>query len=281
MHTEFVDRGALRLKMSYPARDPQRPTLLFINAVGMPVELASRLARGFDRAGLNFVTWELRGSPGPGADERDCTLDAHASDAVHILDRLGVASTHVLGWCTGASIALFVAERLGPRLESLVLADPAYLFDGTPGAPLGNAMFAMCGDITLDAGCADRYHELTRPRGKEAAVLGLEDCPELVEQVTMPYRYGVDELVRYAFAIRSACDYDPVAMCRKVNRPTLVAARRDDRMVSYRNAMKAADHVAGAQLRIADTGGHYALFTSDEALTEMTAFLSTTGSRAA
>ncbi|HET8662209.1 MAG TPA: alpha/beta hydrolase [Micromonosporaceae bacterium] len=273
MHTDLVARDGVKLRVLRTDLHPDQPTVLFVNAVGMVSELATGLAGGFSQAGFNFVTWDLRGSPGPSLGRRDCTLASHAQDAVQILDELGVGAVHVLGWCTGASAALFLAERLGDRMRALVAVDGAYLFDGVPGAPLGNAMYAMCKDIVADAGTAARYHELTRPRGNEATVLGLEHAPDLVDHMTLPYRQGLDELVRYAFAIWSACDYEPVAALHRVDRPMLLTARQDDRMVSYRNSVRAAGHVAGAQVRIADSGGHYGLFTDTTAVPEIAAFL--------
>jgi pimeloyl-ACP methyl ester carboxylesterase len=274
VRTEELERDGIRLLVFSTGLDDGWPVVLFVNAVGMPAELLAGLAADFHRTGFRFVTWELRGSPGPSLGRRDCAVSTHAEDGMAIVAALGLRRVHLAGWCTGASVALFLAESLGERAESLTSIDGAYLFEGVPGAPLGDAMFAMCRDIVADERLGAHYHKLTRPRGQEAAVLGLEGRPQLVEQVTLPYRQGVDELVRYAFAIDAACDYDPAAMWAKVRRPVLFTARRDDRMASYRNSARSSELAPGARLALAESGGHYGLFTDDGAVRTISTFMS-------
>lgn len=263
-----VDGTPLRVLRTDP--DPQRPTVLFVNAAGMTGELAAGLGAWTTAAGFDLVTWDQRGSPGPG--RADSALAVHVEDGLRVLDALGVGEVHLLGWCTGASVALFLAHRLGRRARSLVTVDGAYLFDGVPGAPLGNAMYDMCGRIVADVTTAAQYHELTRPRGTETTVLGLERAPWLVEHVTRPYRQDEDALIRYAHAIRSACDYEPVAAWREVTCPTLVIAHRDDRMVSCRQSLRAAG-VSGADLDLRARGGHYGLFAGGQVPARVTGYL--------
>jgi len=252
------------------------PTVLFVNAVGMRGSLLDGPAAIFAAAGLNLVTWELRGSPGP-EDARAVTLDDHVADAVEILGILGAGKAHIAGWCTGASIALHLTRRLGDQVLSFASVDGAYLFDGVPGGPLGNAMFGMCKQIVSDESRADYFHDITKPRGNEATVLGLEGRPELVDQLILPYRGGVGGLIAYAYAIHRSCSYDPAELCQALAVPTLILARRDDRMVASKNSMRAASLVAGAQLSIADSGGHYALFIEDQIAREIAEFMLAAG----
>src|SRR3712207_8398395 len=88
-----------------------RRVLFRSNAVGMPLESAERLIPAFSAAGLNFVTWELRGSPGPWTDPCDHEPDTHVADAEWIIDYLNLGRVHLLGWCTGGAISLFRSEE--------------------------------------------------------------------------------------------------------------------------------------------------------------------------
>ncbi|CAM5556145.1 Putative aminoacrylate hydrolase RutD [Streptomyces avidinii] len=247
-------------------------TVLFVNAVGMENVLLDGIAERFRAAGLNLVTWELRGSPGP-SDTREVTLADHVADGVAVLDGLGIEKAHVAGWCTGASVALFLARELGERALSFSSVDGAYLFDGVPGARLGNAVFDMCAQVAKDVGQAGLYHEAMRPRGNEGTALGIED-PELIGMLTLPYRQDEEELIRFAYGIRATTTgYAPAEACAELTLPALFLARRDDEMVGYRNSARAAELVPGAQFAAAETGGHYALFTDPEPVEAMSAFM--------
>ncbi|MEV5936780.1 alpha/beta hydrolase [Streptomyces sp. NPDC052079] len=91
-------------------------------------------------------------------------------------------------------------------------------------------------------------------------MLGLLD-EELTRMVTRPYRQDVEALTRFAYGIRAANDYDPVAACARLRVPSLFVAREDDEMVSHLHTQRAAALVAGAELSVLPAGGHYALFT--------------------
>ncbi|MFI9819144.1 alpha/beta fold hydrolase [Streptomyces sp. NPDC052013] len=271
MRTEDVRRDGLVLRAAV-CGDDDRPAVLFVNAVGMENALLAGLGEHFRAHGLNLVTWELRGSPGPEGPAA-ATLEDHVADALAVLDTLGLTRVHVAGWCTGASIALFATRALGARALSFTSVDGALLFDGVPGARLGNAVFDMCAKIAADTGRAGFYHEAVRPRGNESAVLGVFD-EELTVMLTRPYRRDVATLTRFASGIHATCDYDPAAACARLSVPSLFMAREDDEMVGHRNARRAAEAVAGARLSVLPTGGHYALFTDPAgSAAEMAAFM--------
>jgi pimeloyl-ACP methyl ester carboxylesterase len=252
---------------------PGSPTVLFINAVGMRATLLDPLAAGYADAGFNMLTWELRGSPG-GGDPRELSLADHVADGLAVLDGHGLSAAHIAGWCTGASIGAALVRAAPARALSLTSVDGAFLFDGSPSAALGSAVYEMCADIEADQRRAEFYHEVTKPRGTGAAVLGISDDPDLVEQLSLPYRQGVEGLTRYALALRSVVrDYDAPAVLSGLGLPALFAARRDDRLVTFRDSERAAALIPGARLELAESGGHYALFQSPEAVAPLAAFL--------
>ncbi|GAA1928076.1 alpha/beta fold hydrolase [Streptantibioticus ferralitis] len=270
MRTETVRSGEVTLHAAVFGDD--EPAVLFANAVGMENALLAGLGEQFRAHGLNLITWELRGSPGAEGPAR-VTLDDHTADALAVLEALGITRAHVVGWCTGASIALFATCALAERALSFTSVDGALLFTGTPGARLGNAVFDMCAKISADSDRAGFYHDVVRPRGNESAVLGVPD-EELTRMLTRPYRQDVEALTRFAFGIHATCDYDPAAACAQLAVPSQFIAREDDEMVSHRHARRAAELVAGAKLSVIPTGGHYALFTdSAGAAGAMAAFM--------
>lgn len=272
---KLLTLGANRtgLRIVHSDLDRSLPTLLFVNAVGMEAVLLADMAGTLISSGYNFVTWDLRGSPGPSQRPEDHQLETHVADAVAVLEELEIHRPALAGWCTGASVALAVAELIGKRVSSLLLVDGAYLFEGTPGGRLGDAMYAMCQAIVADPSMIDVYHELVVPRGNEAAVLGLEGRPELLPHLLLPYNQGAGALLRYARAIKGACDYDPAPMLRALRCPTMLIASVDDRMVSWRNSEAAAQLVVDSLLLLLARGGHYNVLTNPILWRQMVAFL--------
>ncbi len=267
-----VASGGVELA-SFTAGVPDVQTVLFVNAVGMSGSILESIAQWLAQAGLNLLTWELRGSPGP-ADARAVTLADHVADGLAVLSAHHVDRVHVAGWCTGAAIGAFLAGELAGRARTFTSIDGVYLFSGTPGAPLGDDIFDMCQRIAADESQAPAFYEAVRPRGNEESVLGLPGQPELASALTLPYRQGVPGLVSYAHGIRSVVGgYDPVAACACLRLPVLFSARRDDKIVSYADSVNAAQLVPGALLEIADQGGHYGLFADAKATRRAAEFM--------
>jgi pimeloyl-ACP methyl ester carboxylesterase len=119
----------------------------------------------------------------------------------------------------------------------------------------------MCADITSDESRAGYFLDITKSRGDEEAALGLAGRPDLVEAIMQPYRQGIAGLISYAYAIRATCAYDPVQACASLSIPALFIARRDDRMVGWRNSERAVSLTCRGKLAVSDFGGHYTLFT--------------------
>jgi pimeloyl-ACP methyl ester carboxylesterase len=270
---DTVRSGGTALTVGSTAVDPGRPTLLFVNAVGMEAPLLDGVAAHVEDAGLNFLTWELRGSPGPAdtGGPGDFSVEAHAADGVAVLDAFGVDDAVVAGWCTGATIGLFLAAELGPRATAFASIDGAFLFEGAPGGSVGNSVYAMCAAIDADEALAPEYHHLLTLRGGDTTIPGLDADPALIRRLTAPYRTG-DGLLRFARATRGACAYDPAAVLATLACPTWFAARVDDTMVSYRRSETAAGLARDARLVVYPSGGHWALFTERQVLDDLTAF---------
>lgn len=259
MRTERVTHANTTLEVAVAGEvGGVRPVVLFANAVGMENELVTGLAEALDALDVSLVSWELRGSPGP-SDTSTVSLRDHTDDAMAVTDALGLTQVHVAGWCTGASVALFTALRMGSRVLSYTSVDGAFLFNGTPGARLGNAVFDMCAQITEDPSLAPRFLDVVRPRGNEAEVLGVSDA-KFTRLLTRPYRHDAEELTRFAFGIRATNDYDPADAFARLKAPALFLAREDDQMVGHHNSRDAAGRIAGSRMVVEPAGGHYALF---------------------
>lgn len=114
--------------------------------------------RTLTEAGYRAIAFDHRGhgASTKSYDEADYTPSRMAGDAAALLDRLGIARAHVMGYSMGARVAAFLALEHPERVGSLV-------FGG-----LGSGMVDGVGewDIIADALTVSDPSTITHPRGK-------------------------------------------------------------------------------------------------------------------
>jgi pimeloyl-ACP methyl ester carboxylesterase len=135
----------------------RREAILIINAFGMPVDFWLQF---MNRAGRQYdlYTWETRYLPGSGAlCETDISMDRHVLDAVEILDRYDVGTAHVLGWCTGAKLALRMSLQYCNRVASLTMLSGGF---NIGQEELRTAYERSASDILTDISASEDIAEL-------------------------------------------------------------------------------------------------------------------------
>jgi len=110
---------------TYVAGQVRRPAVILVNSFGMSaesmVELAARLTPRY-----RVITWRPRGLDAV-SEDADCSLDRHVRDLGLIMSAYELRRAHVVGWCTGADVALAFAQREPTRAMSLTLLNGALL----------------------------------------------------------------------------------------------------------------------------------------------------------
>lgn len=99
---------------------PGDPTILLINGLGSPlVAYEPGLVDNFLGAGFEVVRFDNRDVGRSSRCSAPYTLDDMASDAVAVLDHLGIESTHVFGQSMGGMIAQQLAMTVPDRVLTL------------------------------------------------------------------------------------------------------------------------------------------------------------------
>src|SRR5689334_14612034 len=94
------------------AGNPNRPTVLLVNALGVSslflTEIAKRLTRNF-----HVLTWESRGLPDYSSlkDGGDLSVERHCLDAVQLLEQKSRRADAVVSFCSGANIAVYAVAK--------------------------------------------------------------------------------------------------------------------------------------------------------------------------
>lgn len=106
------------------------------------------------RLGRPVLVPELRGH---GDSDRPATghgLDDHVADLMALVETLGLARLAIVGQATGATLGLFLATRLGPRVSALALGNVALGIRASVNAMVQAQVAAQTGFASPDAAMA-------------------------------------------------------------------------------------------------------------------------------
>ena len=108
----------------------QKPWLTLILPFGFKVDTAMAFFSYFaDR--YNLLTWQARLILAPQQVEvqpEQLTVEKHAKDLYTLMDALSIRQTDLVGYCSGAGIAIAAANMQGDRIARLALVtDCLYL----------------------------------------------------------------------------------------------------------------------------------------------------------
>ncbi|WP_437626762.1 alpha/beta fold hydrolase [Sorangium sp. So ce1151] len=249
--------------------------VLAINAVGMPVDLLEPLMRRLsDR--FRVVTWETRGVPDldePFHEDR-CGPEHHLQDILQLMSELRIDAAHLIGWCTGARLALDLAARHPERVRSLVLLNGSYNLPGVPTTPFERNTRWLMSKISREPRSAELFWKVyfgpSRQRSAAGgAQFGTAD-PRIAHLASSPFR-SVESLRRFAHMIAAIHEQPPPS--DHPHHRTLVVTATQDSVCDARSSEAIAEALPAAVLRVIQAGDHYELCNNPDLLGEISSFL--------
>lgn len=218
----------------------KREAIVLVNAYGMPVDFMGNLALEFGE-GFDIVTWESRGVPSPPMDGLGVDIAAHVADLDAVLRHAGLARAHIVGWCTGARIALEFARKFPVKVRSLSLLNGSFnLPDRKHETVYGRNLRELAADIARDPKYAQLFHRLFYSSRQTASqngtqqdaistVLAAVDA-SLMHLGNLPFR-DPKNLHLYARMIDAFCG-QPAQSASEIRVPTLVVTGSGDGIAS-------------------------------------------------
>lgn len=141
-----------------------KDAVLLIHAWAMSTRVWDSTLSALLAAGHEVIAFDQRGCGRSDKDFSDFSIAALASDAVALIDRLGLGRVVVNGWSLGGAVATETAHRLGSRCKGLVLtcgASPRYTqADGFPHGGTADDVRATVAAIRPDR--ATFFHGIAR-----------------------------------------------------------------------------------------------------------------------
>lgn len=264
---------------------PQRQFVVLVNALGMP-RLALEKVETVLADRFNVLTWESRGVPslsGALDGERAC-FARHADDLEDLLALHGVERAHLVGWCTGADVALDFARRAPERVLSLTCLHGPFVAVSALRTPYQADLERIVRRAAQSEAQAELFQRLigqllAMPSDISSQCLDGQEClrgavsvldPELLHVTGAPLR-SVQSLFRYCLLLRHYFDEAP-SSAPSVPLPALVVSAEDD-AIAHVGASREVAARLGAELRVAATGGHFAPCKDDTLVAAVAAFL--------
>ncbi|MEQ8968226.1 MAG: alpha/beta hydrolase [Azospirillaceae bacterium] len=252
---------------------PDRPTIV----LALPFGLRHAAAAGFFAAvagRYNVVTWESRfvlNFDGPSETET-ITADLHADDLLAVIDSFDLAPADVVGYCSGAGIALVAAAREPRRIGRLTLVCGEFML---PPSACRQSGFQREVAVVLPAAASSRDDAAML---QEKIADGAKPAThEFHDFVALPFSTG-EHLYRFGRNYLAYRAVDMLATAATVPHEALVIATRRDEQVPLDNAAIVAGCLPGAGEPVVLDGDHYELCRGNPDITaELDRFLAASG----
>lgn len=254
--------------------DSRRATIIVVLPFGAAVDMARPLCLRMIRH-FNVVTWQARMI----LDDQELTPDLsrstpemHVADMMSILSLLSVPKADVIGYCSGAGIALLAAQRQPHRLSRLALVSGEYVL---PERTCPRSRYQNDIDSLLPLAATSRRNAIaifkklsTRP--------ALNDDP-IASAVTLPFSHP-ETLYRFAVNYLAYRQLDLLEVAAEVSHVALVAVGGRDEQVTVRSSELIQQRLRGGQLHVDPAADHYDVCRGATALNDtVLRFLSVEG----
>ena len=258
---EAVAVGPEGVSLNYATSEYQegKPWMALIIPFSMRVSVAKPFF-DFFQPQYNIVSWESRlilsedEEPAPdGAFE----LSRHVKDFDTVLSACNIKKCVVVGYCSGAGIALGAANRYPQRISHLVLAHGEYVLLNEQGC---STQFAREVDGLLTMAHTDENH--LRKIFEKVNADRLDAGEHRPQGMDLPYS-------RLAFLRRHAQNYqsykkaDFLKLARFVNHRTLLMTGKKDAQANVASTLKIKSVMPNATVHIDEAADHYGLLRED------------------
>lgn len=260
------------------AREGSGPAALVIHGAGGGFDQG--LFLGHEMLGDNFdlvapSRFGYLGTPSPEDISAAAQADAHAA----LLDHLGIDTSIVMGVSAGAPSAIELAVRHPQRVRALILVVPrAFDPDNQVGAEKTLPNRAVIG---MFEHAADLPYWISTKVAREPLVRFFGVDPELEAKAPPEQREKITAIIGDMLPLSARVEgirNDTATAINKsrledVKAPTLVISAEDDLYHTLPGARYTAEHIAGAQLQVFETGGHLLVSREPDTRTAIASFL--------
>lgn len=258
---EAVAVGSDGVSLNYTVGERQegKPWMALILPFGLRVTIAKPFF-DFFQPQYNVVSWESRLILAP--DEVPAPPDAfelqrHVRDFELVLDSCGVKKCVVVGYCSGAGVALGAANRYPHRISHLVLVHGEYVLLDEPGC---STQFSREMDGLLTMANSDENH--LRQIFEKVRNDRIDAGEHRPQGIDLPFSQ-LSFLRRHAQNYQSYKKVDFQKLARYVTHRTLLMTGRKDAQANVTSTLKIKDAMPNAMLHVDEVADHYGILRED------------------
>jgi pimeloyl-ACP methyl ester carboxylesterase len=258
---QVLSHAGVSLTYAVSQARSDRPWLALLIPFGLTTDVARSF---FDFFGThyNIVTLESRGileDSDRVQSSEDLSVANHAGDLRAVLDGCGIDRSTLIGYCSGAGVALEAAHRYPDRFEKLVLVhgDYAMLQDREC-----TTSFALEIDSLLSLASRDEHHAtLVFEKIRDQRLEGIEVRPPGLDY---PY-LDLIRFRRYAanYLAYKACNFESLA--NSITHKSLLLTGGRDAQANVASSRRIHQALGNSTLHVDPTADHYGLLREESA----------------
>jgi pimeloyl-ACP methyl ester carboxylesterase len=198
---------------------------------------------------FRVITFDNRGAGRTSSPDRPYTISQMADDTVALMEHLGIASAHVLGFSLGGYVAQELTLKYPARVQKLILLATAAYIEGYNRALVEAWMAARRSNLSREG-----IARLTACWLYSPEFLDDRERFERAIQNTLnnPHTQQDHAFIRQAQALLG---FDARERVKNIKQETLVVAGQDDNLLPPRNSERLAKLLPKATLKVLP-GGH-------------------------
>lgn len=249
----------IELKYAITEIKDRKPWIALIIPFGLKLKMAKYFFDFFEPH-YNIVVWESRSileSSERKVVKNEFSIENHVMDMRVILDTCSVKKFVIVGYCSGAGLALAFANRYPQLIEDLILVHGEY---------------TMLGDTSCTTQFASEIDSLLSLAGKDEEHLNLvfekikndrfEENTDRPDGIDLPFTELV-YLRRYAANYLDYKSTDFEHLARYVNHKTLLMSGNRDVQANVTSTEKISELMNNAEIHIDPEADHYGLLRED------------------
>jgi pimeloyl-ACP methyl ester carboxylesterase len=234
-----------------------------LNSEAWPTSFIKQLARQF-----TVISLDNRGTGRSDKPIEGYAIANMARDVSALLDELGLAQVHMLGYSMGGAIAQEFVRQFPDRIKGLILC--ATMAGGSSATYAEASVVRVMRDLDglTPEEAARRIFGVTYAPGFLAQHRKLVE-EQMLREIALPTPLHAADLQFQAFA-----EFDGSHALSDIRNPTLILTGDLDRLISPQNSRKLARLISDARLIVIPGGGHRVLWeATDECVSHIAGFL--------